>query len=120
MPPKNRIRYGQLHNYLESLGYHAESGPTYLVYRNPDTRLPIFLPNRPRSEDAWPPHLVMVQHTLELEDVVRPGHLYFAINGPPPARKPKAASPKAARPKAAGAKTAKRKATTKAAKAGGS
>jgi hypothetical protein len=116
---RKRIRYGQLYNYLESLGYRAESGPTYLVYRRPDTRLPIILPKRPKTEDAWPPNVVMVQHTLELEDIVEPGHLYFTINGPPAARMPKTTSTGAANRKSA-SKAAKPKPNNRSAKAGGS
>jgi hypothetical protein len=112
MPLNKRIRYGELYSYLESLGYRAESGPTYLVYTRPDTRLPVILPKRPESEEAWPPNVVAVQHTLELDDVVEPGHLLFTINGAPRvlkpiAPKPKASSTRAAKPKAAGTKTAK-------------
>ncbi len=144
--PAKRIRYGQLYNYLESLGYRAEVGPTYFVYKKRGTRLPVILPKRPKTEEASNFNLMSVQHTLQLEDVVGPGHLYFTINGaarrrktkttrpkaadskpaePKPASmkkaKPKAASTKAAKPEAASIKAPKPKATgTRAAKAGGS
>jgi hypothetical protein len=109
-----RISYGQLCNYLESLGYRAESGPTYLVYTRLDTRLPVILPKRPENEDVWPPNVVAVQHTLELEDIVEPGHLSFTINGAPRALRPMAAKPepstgstRTAKPEAAPTKSAK-------------
>jgi hypothetical protein len=115
MPPK-RIRYGQLYSYLESLGYRPETGPTYFVYRHLGTRLPIFLPKRPKTEEASKFNLLAVQHTLELEEVVGAGHLFFTINGATPKRKTKAAKPKAPSPKAAKPRTT----GAKAAKAGGS
>jgi hypothetical protein len=124
-----RVRYGQLYSYLESLGYRPEAGPTYFVYRNPGTRLPIFLPKRPKTEEASNFNVLSVQHTLELEDVVEPGHLLYAIIGAPKvksrAAKPratdKAAGTKAAKPKTAKANVARPKATgTRAAKARGS
>jgi hypothetical protein len=85
------MSYGQLDNYLESLGYRAESGPTYLDYTRPDTRLPIILPKRPESEDV--------------PRVLRPM-----------ASQPEVSSTRAAKPKEASTKSAEPK-TIKAAKA---
>src|SRR5262249_16384286 len=99
-----------------SLGYRAESGPTHLVYTRPDTRLPVILPKRPENEDVWPPNVVAVQHTLELEDMVEPGHLCFTINGAPPVLRPMPPNPE---PSTSGTRTAKPEAApTKSAKPG--
>jgi hypothetical protein len=57
-----------------------------------------------------------VQHTLEIEEVVGPGHLFFTMNGATPKRKTKAAKPKAPNPRAAKPRTT----GARAAKAGGS
>jgi len=82
-----RIRYGQLHDYLASLGYAAESAPTHVVYRKSGRRLPVVLPKTSRSEEVPPSHLAAVGRILELDGIIRAGQFAVPVDIVPPRRR---------------------------------
>ncbi len=74
------IRYGQLHDYLDSLGYRVELAPTHVVYRKTGCRLPVVLPRTTRTEEVPPSHLAAVGRILELDGVIVAGPLRIPAN----------------------------------------
>ena len=97
-----KVRYGQLDEYLTSLGYKLEAFPTHVIYRKKGHRLPIILPKTSKTQEVWPPHLASVEKILMLDGVIGPGHFILSANhkGGPPKRKvsrvkvPKVKAPK--------------------------
>ena len=75
-----RIRYGELHDYLASLGYRAELAPTHVVYRKSDRRLPVVLPKTSRTDEVPPSHLAAVGRILELDGMIVAGQLTIPLN----------------------------------------
>ena len=90
-----KIVYGQLHDYLTSLGYDRQVFPTHVIYRNPEYELPIILPKTSRRDEVSSFHLMSVEEILKLDGVIVAGQFGVA---PPPTRK--AAKPKARKTKA--------------------
>ena len=105
-----RIRYGQLHDYLASLGYAAESAPTHVVYRKSGRRLPVVLPKTSRSEEVPPSHLAAVGRILELDGLIVSGQFAVPVDRVPPRRR-------AAKAEGTSAKAAKADGTNGTAKA---
>ena len=77
-----RIRYGQLYDYLDSLGYRAELAPTHVVYRKSGHRLPVVLPRTSRTEGVPPSHLAAVGRILELDGIILAGPLTVPVDHP--------------------------------------
>ncbi len=75
-----RIRYGQLYDYLVSLGYCAELAPTHVVYRKSGYRLPVVLPKASRTEEVPPSHLAAVGRILELDGIILAGPLTIPVD----------------------------------------
>jgi hypothetical protein len=90
-----RIVYGQLHDYLTSLGYEREVFPTHVIYRTPEYELPIILPKTSRKDEVSSFNLTSVEGILKLDGVI--GAEQFGV-APPPTRKP--AKPKTQKTKA--------------------
>ncbi len=65
-----KIRYGQLDDYLRSLGYDPKYAPTHVVYRKKGRKLPIILPRLSKSKAVPPSHLDAVKQILMLDGVV--------------------------------------------------
>jgi hypothetical protein len=78
MSPK-AIRYGELHDYLISLGYHRQAAPTHVVYRKPGETLPVILPMTGKTEVVPLSHLIAVERILELDGVVEKGQFAYSI-----------------------------------------
>ena len=78
--PSKKVRYGQLDEYLTSLGYELESFPTHVIYRKQGHRLPIILPKTSKTQEVWPPHLTAVEGILMLDGVIGPGHFIISAN----------------------------------------
>jgi hypothetical protein len=90
-----RIRYGQLYDYLASLGYDAELAPTHVVYRKAGSRLPVILPKTSGTEEVPPSHLAAVGRILELDGIILAGPLTVPVDRAPrrgPAAKARATS----------------------------
>ena len=90
-----KIVYGQLHDYLTSLGYEREVFPTHVIYRNPEYELPIILPKTSRRDEVTSFNLTSVEGILKMDGVIGAGQFGVA---PPPTRKP--AKPKTQKTKA--------------------
>ncbi len=90
-----KIVYGQLHDYLTSLGYEREVFPTHVIYRNPEFELPIILPKTSRKDEVSSFNLTSVKGILKMDGVIGAGQFGVA---PPPTRKP--ARPKTQKTKA--------------------
>jgi hypothetical protein len=75
-----KVRYGQLDEYLTSLGYELEEFPTHVIYRKKGYRLPIILPKTSKTQEVWPPHLTAVEGILMLDGVIGPGHFILSAN----------------------------------------
>ena len=80
-----RIRYGQLYDYLVSLGYRAVLAPTHVVYRKSGYRLPVVLPKASRTEEVPPSHLAAVGRILELDGIILAGPLTIPVDRAAPA-----------------------------------
>jgi hypothetical protein len=81
------IRYGQLHDYLASLGYRAEAAPTHVVYRKSGRRLPVVLPKTSRGEEVPQSHLAAVGRILELDGIILTGQFAVPVDRVPPRRR---------------------------------
>jgi hypothetical protein len=75
-----KVRYGQLDEYLTSLGYELEVFPTHVIYRKRGHRLPIILPKTSKREEVRPFHLTAVEGILMLDGVIGPGHFIISAN----------------------------------------
>jgi hypothetical protein len=75
-----KVRYGQLDDYLTSLGYELEAFPTHVIYRKKGHRLPIILPKTSKREEVRPFHLTAVEGILMLDGVIGPGHFIISAN----------------------------------------
>jgi hypothetical protein len=75
-----KVRYGQLDEYLTSLGYELELFPTHVIYRKKGHRLPIILPKTSKREEVSSFHLMSVEGTLMLDGVIGPGHFILSAN----------------------------------------
>ena len=69
------MKYGQLYDYLESLGYKAQIIEKHIVFRTPQRELPVILPKASKSEEVRASHLAAVEKILVLDGVVGGGHL---------------------------------------------
>ncbi len=103
MSSKN-VKYGQLYNYLESLGYKAQFIEKHVVFRGPQRKLPIILPKASITEEVRPSHLAAVERILVLDGVVSGSQLPSSIGR-------KYSPLKSSIAKASHAKTAKAKAS---------
>ena len=99
MNPK-KVRYGQLDEYLTSLGYKLEAFPTHVIYRKKGHRLPIILPKTSKTQEAWPPHLTAVEGILMLDGVIGPGHFIISANHQRKTQRPRVARAKVPKVKA--------------------
>ncbi len=90
-----KILYGQLHEYLTSLGYDLKVFPTHVIYRKQGHSLPIILPKTSTREEVSPFHLTAVEGILKLDGVIESGQ--FAVATAP---KRNSAKPKVLRIKA--------------------
>jgi hypothetical protein len=75
-----KVHYGQLGEYLTSLGYKLEAFPTHVIYRKKGHRLPIILPKTSEREEVSTFHLMSVEGTLMLDGVIGPGHFILSAN----------------------------------------
>jgi hypothetical protein len=113
------MKYGQLYNYLESLGYKAQVIEKHIVFRMPHRELPVILPKVGKTQEVRPSHLAAVERILVLDGVVRIGHLPGAMSPTYSASKTssaklsrvKATNSKAVHVKAANSRAAQLKAT---------
>jgi hypothetical protein len=71
----NTVKYGQLYNYLESLGYNAQVIEKHIVFRSPERELPVILPKASKTEEVRASHLAAVERILVLDGVVGGGQL---------------------------------------------
>jgi hypothetical protein len=77
--PFEKLRYGQLYNFLSSLGYDAQTASTYVVYRKVGRKLPVILPKSSKKEEVRSAHLTAVEQVLVLDGVIGPGQLASAM-----------------------------------------
>jgi hypothetical protein len=75
-----KVTYGQLYNYLESLGYKAQFIEKHVVFRGPQRKLPVILPKASNTEEVRPSHLAAVERILVLDGVVCGGQLPSSIS----------------------------------------
>src|SRR5271154_3777781 len=108
----NTMKYGQLYNYLESLGYKAQFIETHIVFRRSQSELPVILPKASKTEEVRASHLAAVERILVLDGVVAGGQLASSMSRRYSAfksSKSKAPHAKAAKAKAPYVKAAKAK-----------
>jgi hypothetical protein len=110
----NIMKYGQLYDYLESLGYKAQIIDKHIVFRRPQRELPVILPKAGKTEEVRASHLAAVEKILVLDGVVAGGRLPSTTSGKYSAFKPsgaKASHGKASMAKASHVKTSMTKAS---------
>jgi hypothetical protein len=110
----NTMKYGQLYDYLKSLGYKAQSVDKHIVFRMPRGELPVILPKAPKTDEVRTSHLAAVERILLLDGVVGSGQLPSPMSRERSSFKSSAASVshgKAPKAKASHVKTAKARAS---------